>query len=50
MKKKLTNILITNDDGFNAIGIKILVEIAEKLGESIYIVSPKKINLQNRSL
>ena len=41
MKKKLKNILLTNDDGFDAIGIKILVEIAEKLGENIYIVSPK---------
>lgn len=41
MKKKLSNILITNDDGYNAIGIKVLVEIAEKLGENIYIVSPK---------
>ena len=41
MKKKLSNILITNDDGFNAIGLKVLVEIAEKLGEYIYIVSPK---------
>ena len=41
MKKKLNNILITNDDGFDAIGIKVLVEIAEKLGENIYVVSPK---------
>ena len=41
MKKKLHNILITNDDGHDAIGIKVLVEIAEKLGENIYIVSPK---------
>ena len=42
MKKKLSNILITNDDGFNAIGIKILVEIAKEIGKNIYIVSPKK--------
>ena len=41
MKKKLNNILITNDDGFDAIGIKVLSEIAEKLGENIYVVSPK---------
>ncbi len=41
MNKKLRNILITNDDGFNAIGIKILVEIAKKIGESIYVISPK---------
>ena len=42
MNKKLSNILITNDDGFNAIGIKILAEIAKKIGESVFIVSPKK--------
>ena len=41
MKKKLHNILITNDDGFDAIGIKVLVEIAEKLGKNVYVVSPK---------
>ena len=35
-------ILLTNDDGFKAIGIKVLVEIAEKIGENVYIVSPKK--------
>ena len=37
MKKKLNNILITNDDGFDAIGIKLLLEIAEKLGENVYV-------------
>ena len=42
MNKKLSNILITNDDGFNATGIKILAEIAKKIGESVFIVSPKK--------
>ena len=42
MKKKLNNILITNDDGYNAIGIKILLEIAEKLGKNVYVISPKK--------
>ena len=42
MKKKLNNILITNDDGFDAIGIKILLEIAEKLGKNVYVISPKK--------
>ena len=40
MKKKLNNILITNDDGFEAIGIKVLEDIAEKLGDNIYTVSP----------
>ena len=42
MKKKLNNILITNDDGFDAIGIKLLVEIAEKIGENVYVISPEK--------
>ena len=42
MKKKLNNILITNDDGYNAIGIKILLEIAEKLGKNVYVISPEQ--------
>ncbi len=42
MKKKLNNILITNDDGFDAIGIKLLSEIAENLGKNVYVISPKK--------
>ena len=42
MKKKLNNSLITNDDGFDAIGIKILLEIAEKIGKNVYVISPKK--------
>ena len=42
MKKKLNNILITNDDGYNAVGIKILLEIAEKLGKNVYVISPEK--------
>ena len=41
-EKKLNNILITNDDGYNAIGIKILLEIAEKLGKNVYVISPEK--------
>ena len=42
MKKKLNNILITNDDGFDAIGIKLLSEIAENLGKNVYVISPEK--------
>ena len=34
-------ILITNDDGINAIGIKLLIEKAKKYGE-IYVVAPKE--------
>ncbi len=42
MKKKINNILITNDDGFDAIGIKLLLEIAEKLGKNVFVISPEK--------
>ena len=41
MKKKIKNILITNDDGFDAIGLKILNDIANDLADNVYIVSPK---------
>jgi len=42
MTKKLNNILITNDDGFEAIGLKVLLNIADRIAENVYIVSPKK--------
>ena len=41
MKKKLKNILITNDDGYNAVGLGILKEIAFKLTDEVFVVSPK---------
>ena len=41
MKKKIKNILITNDDGYNAVGLDILKEIAYKLTDEVYVVSPK---------
>ena len=41
MKNKLKNILITNDDGHNAIGLEILKEIAYKLTDKVFVVSPK---------
>ena len=41
MKQKLKNILITNDDGYNAIGLEILKEIAYKLTDKVFVVSPK---------
>ena len=41
MKNKLKNILITNDDGYNAIGLEILKEIAYKLTDKVFVVSPK---------
>ncbi|MDC0228335.1 5'/3'-nucleotidase SurE [Alphaproteobacteria bacterium] len=39
--KKIKKILITNDDGFDAIGLEILKDIAKKFSEDVYIVSPK---------
>ena len=42
MKKKLNNILISNDDGYEAIGLKVLLNIAEQLANNVFIVSPKK--------
>ena len=35
------NILITNDDGFEATGIKILKNIAKEFTDNVYVVSPK---------
>ena len=42
MNKKLNNILISNDDGYESVGLKVLSNIAEQLGENVFIVSPKK--------
>ena len=40
--KKLNNILISNDDGYEAVGLKVLLNIAEKLADNVIVVSPKK--------
>ena len=40
--KKLNNILISNDDGYEAVGLKVLLNIAEKLSDNVIVVSPKK--------
>ncbi len=42
MSNKLNNILISNDDGYKAIGLKLLFNIAEQLADNVFIVSPKK--------
>ena len=42
MTKKLNNILISNDDGYESIGLKVLFNIAERLAENVFVVSPKK--------
>ena len=41
MKHIINKILITNDDGFDAIGLKILKNIASKFSDNITVVSPK---------
>ena len=41
MKKKLNNILISNDDGYESVGLKVLLNIAEQLADNVLIVSPK---------
>ena len=50
MNKKLNNILISNDDGYESVGLKVLLNIAEQLADNVLIVSPKKINQQNQNL
>ena len=42
MNKKLNKVLISNDDGFESIGLKILLNIAEQFADNVFIVSPKK--------
>ena len=42
MNKKLNNILISNDDGYESIGLEVLLNIAEQLADNIVVVSPKK--------
>ena len=40
MTKKLNNILISNDDGYESVGLKVLLNIAEQLADNVLIVSP----------
>ncbi len=42
MKKKFNNILISNDDGYESVGLKVLLNIAEQLADNVLIVSPKE--------
>jgi 5'-nucleotidase len=41
MKNKIKSILITNDDGFNAAGLKVLKEIAKIFTDNIFVIAPK---------
>ena len=38
---RINKVLITNDDGYNSIGIKLLSEILKNFANEIYIVAPK---------
>ena len=41
MTKKINKILITNDDGFDSIGIKTLKNIAKIFSDNVFMISPK---------
>ena len=41
MRKNIKTILITNDDGFNAAGLKVLKEIAKLFTYDVYVIAPK---------
>src|SRR5271156_4977820 len=36
----LSKVLLTNDDGFDAPGLRVLTEVAEELAEEVWIVAP----------
>ncbi len=38
---QINKVLITNDDGFNSIGIKLLADILKQFANKIYVVAPK---------
>ena len=42
MNKRLNNILVSNDDGYESVGLKVLLNIADKLADNVLIVSPEK--------
>ena len=39
---RITKVLVTNDDGYNSFGIKLLSDILKKFTNKIYVVAPKK--------
>ena len=41
MKNKIKSILITNDDGFNAAGLKVLKEVAKLFTNDVFVIAPK---------
>ena len=40
--KKIDTVLVTNDDGYDSYGIKLLVSILKKFIKKIYIIAPEK--------
>ena len=48
--KKINTVLVTNDDGYDSYGIKLLVSILKKFVKKIYIVAPEKISLAQADL
>ena len=41
MENFINKILITNDDGFDAVGLQVLKSIAYEFCDTVYVVSPK---------
>ena len=39
---RINKVLVTNDDGYNSFGIKLLSDILKKFTNEIYVVAPKK--------
>ena len=39
---QISKVLVTNDDGYNSFGIKILSDILKNFADEIYVVAPKK--------
>ena len=46
--KPIGRILISNDDGIDATGIKILREIASHLCDDVWVIAPVKTGLAHR--
>ena len=39
---RINKVLVTNDDGYNSFGIKLLLDILKNFTNEIYVVAPKK--------
>ena len=39
---RINKVLVTNDDGYNSFGIKLLSDILKNFTNEIYVVAPKK--------